>query len=219
MFDYAPALGYSSSMGNDLLFELRERIVSPEFVGGAVLNEKVLAEEFNVSRTPVREALIRLKEEGLVSSAPGRGFYVKDIGIREFRELSEIRWSLSSLVSKLAAERITDEELEDLRLLYEDIEEDEPLESLRSHDMQFHAVVDGATHNSVLIKQKKLLVYQFARARYSLGPAIANSYFVNLKGDVGAFLEGALARDVEACTVALQNHLRRFIDQVFSTEW
>ncbi len=94
MFDYSPALGYSSSMGNDLLFELRERIVSPEFTGGAALNEKVLAEEFSVSRTPVREALIRLKEEGLVSSSPGRGFYVKDIGIREFRELSEIRWSL-----------------------------------------------------------------------------------------------------------------------------
>ena len=219
MFDYSPTLGYSSSMGNDLLSELRERIVSPEFVGGAVLNEKVLAEEYHVSRTPIREALIRLKEEGLVSSSPGRGFYVKDIGIREFRELSEIRWSLSSLVCRLAAERITDEELYALALLYEDIEDGEPIESLRSHDIQFHTVVDGATHNSVLIKQKRLLVYQFARAQYSLGPAIANNYYVNLKEDVGAFLEGAKVRDVEACTVALQRHLRRFINQVFSTNW
>lgn len=219
MFDYSPALGYSSSMGNDLLFELRERIVSPEFVGGAVLNEKALAEEYHVSRTPVREALIRLKEEGLVSSAPGRGFYVKDIGIREFRELSEIRWSLSSLVGKLAAERITDAELESLRLLFEDITEGEDLDSLRDHDVRFHDVVDGATHNSVLIKQKKMLVYQFVRARYSLGTAIANCYFANLKDDVGAFLDGAQARDVEACTVALHSHLRRFIDQVLCTDW
>ena len=219
MFDYSPALGYSIPMGNDLLFELRERIVSPEFAVNAVLNEKVLAEEYHVSRTPIREALIRLKEEGLVSSAPGRGFFVKDVGIREFRELSEIRWGLSSLVGKLAAERITDAELEDLKLLYEDIEEGEDLDSLRKHDMQFHAVIDGATHNSVLIKQKKLLVYQFARARYSLGPEIANKYFIALKEDVGAVLAAARARDAEACTKALQNHLRRFIDQVLSTDW
>ena len=73
MFDYSPALGYSSSMGNDLLFELRERIVSPEFVGGAVLNEKVLAEECHVSRTPVREALITLQSERLVELIPRRG--------------------------------------------------------------------------------------------------------------------------------------------------
>ncbi|MCK5827023.1 GntR family transcriptional regulator, partial [Candidatus Bipolaricaulota bacterium] len=146
MFDYSPALGYSSSMGNDLLSELRERIISPEFEAGAGLNEKVISEEFDVSRTPIREALIRLEAEGLVASAPGRGFFVKDIGIRGFRELSEIRWSLSALAAKLAAERITDAELEDLRLLYEDIEEGEALDSLRKHDMRFHAVIDGATH-------------------------------------------------------------------------
>lgn len=219
MFDYMARAGYSSPMSRDLLTELRERIVSPEFPAGAALSEKALAEEFQVSRTPIREALIRLTAEGLVTSAPGHGFSVKEFSIREFREISEIRWQLASLVGRLAAERRTAAELEALEALYEEIEEGEDLETLHLHDVRFHNVIDGATHNTALIKQKALLLQQFSRIRYSLGPGVADGYFSSLKDDVGAFLEGLRKRDGEACTEVLQKHLRRFVDQVFSTDW
>ena len=70
-----------------------------------------------MSRTPVREAIRKLELEGYVIMMPRRGTYVANLSIRDVNEVFEIRTSLDSLASGLAAERITDEELERLQRL------------------------------------------------------------------------------------------------------
>ena len=70
-----------------------------------------------VSRTPVREAIRKLEMEGFVVMIPRRGTYVSNMSIRDINDVYEIRISLDTLAAGLAAERISDEELEELQRL------------------------------------------------------------------------------------------------------
>ena len=205
---------YSPSMGIDLLHELRQRIVSSEFSPGDTLNEKQLAEEYDVSRTPIRDALIRLEGESLVGKTPGRGFFVKTVTVKEFREILEIRLHLCELVGRLVAERITPAELDAFRTLHVEILVGEGLKALLYHDSQFHRLVDGATHNEALIRQQTQLVNQFARVRLSLVAVDEALHFRPLRDDVEKFIAAAERRDAAACTQVLQDHLRRFVATV-----
>ena len=87
---------------------VRRGILQP----GERLMEIQLAEDLGVSRTPVREAIRKLEMEGYVIMMPRRGTYVADLSIRDINEVFEIRTSLESLASGLAAERINEDELE-----------------------------------------------------------------------------------------------------------
>ena len=96
---------------------LRDAIRKGKLKPGERLMESQLAEDLGVSRTPVREAIRKLELEGYVIMMPRRGTYVANLSIRDVNEVFEIRTSLDSLASGLAAERITDEELERLQRL------------------------------------------------------------------------------------------------------
>jgi len=93
---------------------LRELLVSGEFAPGSELRQRELAERFNVSSTPVREALKRLESEGLVLYDVHRGARVIENDLHSGQESFLIRASLEGLASSLAAERITAAELAEL---------------------------------------------------------------------------------------------------------
>ena len=96
---------------------LREAIISGVLRPGERLMEIQLAEELGVSRTPVREAIRKLELEGFVIMIPRRGTYVADLSIKDINEVFEVRSALDSLANGLAAERITEEELEQMERL------------------------------------------------------------------------------------------------------
>ncbi len=90
------------------LLELRQRIISGQIAGGQRLYEVALAEELQVSRTPVREAMSRLAEEGLLERASGGGFLVRSFSLRDVVDAIEIRGVLEGTAARLAAERGVD---------------------------------------------------------------------------------------------------------------
>jgi DNA-binding GntR family transcriptional regulator len=85
--------------------EIRARIVRGDFQLGAPLSENTLAAELGVSKTPIREALLRLKMEGLVSIQPQRGSFVFDMTAAEIVELGELRETLEVAALALAGQR------------------------------------------------------------------------------------------------------------------
>ena len=89
-------------------YELRQRIVHGDLAGGARLYEVALAEEMNISRTPVREAMSRLAEEGLLQRAPGGGFLVRSFTYGDVVDAIELRGVLEGTAARLAAERGAD---------------------------------------------------------------------------------------------------------------
>ena len=92
---------------------IRKGILEP----GERLMEVQLAEELGISRTPVREAIRKLEQEGYVIMMPRRGTYVSDISTNDVKEIFEIRSALESLATGLAARRIEPDELETLQNL------------------------------------------------------------------------------------------------------
>ena len=81
---------------------LQQRILHWEYQPGTVLQDTVIAAELQVSRTPVREALLRLAKEGLVDARQGRGFQVRALQRRELEEVYPILWTLEGLALALS---------------------------------------------------------------------------------------------------------------------
>lgn len=206
-------------MAQDIFYELRERIVLGIYPPGGTLHEKQLAEEFGVSRTPIREALIRLECGNLVANSQGRGFYVKEASIRECREVAEIRLHITGLVGRAVAERATPEIIDEFRALLADIGDAEDSVTLRRNDVKFHDLVDAATRNQSLVALQKQMVNQFARIRHTLDPAVDDQHFSHLKEDLTALIAGLEAKDPVQCGTILREHLIRFVREVFSPDW
>ncbi|OLP50654.1 GntR family transcriptional regulator [Allorhizobium taibaishanense] len=94
--------------GRRAVVELREKIVNGELAGGTRLFEVSLAEALDISRTPVREALSRLAEEGLLDRLPNGGFTVRRFGYGDVVDAIELRGVMEGTAARLAAERGAD---------------------------------------------------------------------------------------------------------------
>ena len=133
--------------------QIREAIISGVFSPGERLMEIQIADEMGVSRTPVREAMRMLEMEGFVVMTPRRGTYVSNMSIKDINDVYEIRISLDTLAAGLAAERITDEELEELQRLLLKIGEaieSNSMANIVEADIEFHDVLYKASRNERL---------------------------------------------------------------------
>jgi DNA-binding GntR family transcriptional regulator len=153
----------------ELVFEsLREAIISGRLKPGERMMEIQMAEEMGVSRTPVREAIRKLELEGLVVMIPRKGAYVAGLSLKDIVEVFEIRGALEGLAAELAAERITDDELENLErylvMITEDIEKGD-LGKVVETDTDFHTQLYKASRNDWLLQIINNLREQIQRFR------------------------------------------------------
>ncbi len=103
-----------SALVDKLAATLQARMLSGELVSGTRLRQEALAEEFGVSRTPIREALRKLQASGLVELQTDRGALVRGPSAREIRDAYEVRAELEGLAAELAAQRIQQAQLDGL---------------------------------------------------------------------------------------------------------
>ena len=189
---------------------LREAIRKGILKPGERLMEIQLAEELGVSRTPVREAIRKLELEGYVIMMPRRGTYVANLSIRDVNEVFEIRTSLESLSSGLAAERITDEELESLQRLLVRIGEFiecNNMEKIVETDMQFHDLLYQASRNTRLVGIIYNLREQLTRFR-----STSMSFPGRLKATLEehrAIVEAIAQGDVKGAQHASEYHMEK----------
>jgi DNA-binding GntR family transcriptional regulator len=147
----------ASTGGETVYLNLRARILSGQLSASTMLREQALAEELGVSRTPVREALRRLAEAGLVTFVPNRGASVVAWSIEEVRETYLVRAGLEGRAAGLAASRITVEELERLDALIDAMEpvltadDDDGLADLSRLNAEFHRIVVAASRSAQLM--------------------------------------------------------------------
>lgn len=132
---------------------VRAYILNGTLAPGTRLVEVQLAGQFEVSRTPVREALKRLATEGLVALDPVRGMVVRDINPAEAEDIYVIREMLDGLGARLAAERISEASLAKLRVLTELMQEaadDHRWAAVVQMNISFHDVLYSAARNERL---------------------------------------------------------------------
>ncbi len=199
---------------NGIYDALKKRIVLLDFEPGQVLREKDLIEEFGVSRTPVREALIRLETEGLVRIVPNQGTFVSEVSFQQLRDVFEIRSFLIRLTGQLAAARIGEEELKQVRGLVERIKKEKAAKTLMRLDSQLHELINRATKNEVLVRMLGMLRDQAVRIwKYSHSE---DDYWSALPEEFEGLVEALERRDEEACGQILEKHTKRFTDYIRS---
>ena len=131
---------------------LRERIIYLYYKPNQPLNESEICDEFNISRTPLREALLQLQEQKLITIIPRSGTFVEDVDLLELRDLLVVKKDLEGLAAYLAAESISQQDLENLNNLVVKIEENLEGDSnlLTSLDQEFHAIIHKSIFNQTL---------------------------------------------------------------------
>jgi len=194
-------------MRDKILKALRERIVHVELKPGDPLNEKKLAGEFNVSRTPIREVLFLLEAEGLATIRRNQGARVSDINLSYYKELVEFRLLLERGIARLAPQNVTTEqiaELEELKLRIKATAPDDT-DELTACDRVFHRIVREATNNSLLIKQMAIINNQFTRVA-----RLISSKSVNSLSDVEELIQALKNKDSQQMEKILETHIRVF---------
>ena len=130
--------------------------------------EIALAEKLGVSRTPIREAIRKLELEGLVVMAPRKGAKVASITERDLNDVLEVRKGMEELAIRLACERITPEQLDELDNVekkFSNLIDSENLTELAEVDVEFHDIIYAATNNKRLIQLLNNLREQMYRYR------------------------------------------------------
>lgn len=135
---------------------IKDAILNKQFIVGNAYSQKNIMQELEISKTPLREALIELQKDGYVAFHRGTGVLIKALSEREAAEIIEFRIGLESYSARLAAERATKEDLNNIQKALQQLKlkmstKDEHI--LVGIDHDFHIAVAVASHNDFLRKQ------------------------------------------------------------------
>lgn len=152
-YDMEKEMADKYSLRGRVFHKLREDILDGRYRQHDELRENAIATELGVSRTPVREALRQLELEGLVSIIPNKGAYVNGITAEDVKDIYLIRARLEGLCASMAAERISEEQLEQMEeiiCLADFHEKKGHLYQLYSLDNRFHEILYEASGSKML---------------------------------------------------------------------
>lgn len=153
----------------DVVFQtLRQAILRGELKPGERLMEIHLAQKLGVSRTPVREAIRKLELEGLVLMIPRRGAVVAEITISDLEDVLEVRMALEELAVKHVCQRITEEQLAELRRLSDEFKktlDGDDVGACAQADVNFHDAIYRSNGNHRLVQILNNLREQMYRYR------------------------------------------------------
>ncbi len=159
-----------ASLSEKVYRSLRDGIAEGRYQTGDCLVEMKIAEELGVSRTPVREALKQLELEDLVVSHPNRGVVVKGFSNEDLRDVSTIRHLLEGQAAYWAAERVTPEQLAELKEVVELMEfytQKNDIEHLVRLDTRFHELIYEASGSRTIRHILASLHHNIRKARQS----------------------------------------------------
>lgn len=150
----------NSRRADSILEELEQSIVLGEFADGERLDEVKLSERYNVSRTPIREAFQKLAATGLLNLIPRRGAFVRHPEFVELIEMFEVMAELEAMCGRLAARRISDDLLADIKRSAAECEEALKLgdsDEYYHQNERFHYLIYQASGNSFLASEASRL--------------------------------------------------------------
>jgi DNA-binding GntR family transcriptional regulator len=195
---------------------IREMILTAELPPGRHITEVELAHQLGMGRMPVREALQRLAQEDLITIVPRKGSMVAPIQIDDLQKIFELRLVLEGLSAQLAAERITDEELDSIENLIDMVYDVD--EGSREHvriDREFHLRIALATRNEYLHRAVERVLNHALRLLYISGSRMAR--VKDIRHEYDAVIRALRRREGRAAALAMQSHIEEFRKKVRSS--
>ncbi|MBM7649699.1 DNA-binding GntR family transcriptional regulator [Bacillus ectoiniformans] len=215
-----PKLVKSYTLSDQVCDLLKDSIIRGDLKPGDRLLELDIAKNYNVSQAPVREALSRLKNEGFVIHYPHKGTFVSNFSKKNIEEVYSFREAVEPLAIKRAISNITDDDLEKLKSIYEDMLQagkENDLEMLNKHDIAFHTYIYKLADHEFMFNVWENLSSASNRIWYLTNQI----YFKNLN-EVAKLHEPILnalyKRDAEECIAAFKAHMKFVWDKIRDEE-
>ncbi|MFA9462823.1 MAG: GntR family transcriptional regulator [Velocimicrobium sp.] len=185
---------------------IKEKIISCEYMPGTLLSEELLREEFNVSRTPIRDALSRLEQEGLITILPKRGIMVSSLSLGEMNMIFEIRLLFEPYAVMNYGYTFDGTTLLDFYQLFH-----QPLENLSNQDIyslddRFHAMIMDSIPNTYIKQCYSLIHNQNLRFRVMTGNCTSER-LIRTHGEHLDIIKACLKKDWVGASDAMRKHL------------
>jgi GntR family transcriptional repressor for pyruvate dehydrogenase complex len=213
---------------------LAEKILSGQLQPGAQLpTEAELCAEYDVSRTVVREAVARLRSDGMVVPHQGRGMFVSEMPtprnfsipdealktLPETIALLELRLSVEVEAAGLCAERRTEAEAIEIRALMEQVDalHEDPAAVQIHYDYDFHLAVAKAARNEFIhgfLTYLKPMIVPRYRLGYVVAPGRKDAYYARIHGEHKAIVEAIERQEGNAARRAMRKHLHNSLERV-----
>ena len=197
----------------DVAERLRAQIFAHELAPGSWLDEQSLAQQFGISRTPMREAIKVLASEGLVTTKMNRGAYVTEVDRRDLEQIFTVLSLLEGQAAKETASKATEEQLnllDDLHHRLEKAAADRDVEQFFEINVKFHELIQdiasNAWMNGVIADLRKVLKLQRRDSLTRTG-RLQNSLLEHRE-----ILQAILKRDPTAAEAAMRKHLARGLE-------
>ena len=171
------------------------------------LDERVLSESLGVSRTPVREAMTLLEQEGFLRMVPRRGIYIVRKSKREIVEMIQMWAALESMAARLATLHATDEEIARLRHMFDDFRDSTPAEHIAEYsdaNIAFHQAIDELSRSQIILDTiKNIFVHVRAIRRMTISQSDRASRSIV---DHLRIIEALEKRDTELAEKLVRQH-------------
>ena len=194
---------------------LKEEIINAELRGGDLLTEIELAQRFQVSKTPVREALTRLKNEGFAEVIPCKGYMISNISFREMKELFQLRYALEMGSMELVLSLATDNDIAALEQVARDILPVNDESSYRyylAQNYKFHIRLAECTQNAKICSVLENVMNQLNRVLLLDWDTVEAEYIRNEHLEV---VEALKSRDPALYSEKLKKHIEETRKRIF----
>lgn len=199
----------------DIYKEIRNRIIGLVYWPGQPICEKDLMLEFGTSRTPVREALLKLEKDNLVQIIPRVGTSVSQVDIRSVRYAYEVRKNLEGLAAELASQRATDaqlEELVDLAGTFSTLDNFTHYRECIENDRKFHYLTRMASGNPILIDTLDDL--SLITVRFLQYIQYVETDYQWYKDSINVIAEALRKRDASRARMEAEKHTEAFLTKL-----
>lgn len=179
------------------------------------LDERVLSAALGVSRTPIREAMTLLEQEGFLHTVPRRGIYIQRKTKREIVEMIQMWAALESMAARLAAQKASDKEIEGLRAMFRNFRDSTPAEHIQEYsdaNIAFHqAIVELSQSQIILDTIKNLFMHVRAIRKLTISQSDRASRSIV---DHLRIIEALERRDAEVAEKLVRQHSLDLADYV-----
>lgn len=200
---------------NSIYEKLKRRIILLEYEPGQVLNEVDIAEEFNISRTPIRKVFQLLHNDKLLNIIPRFGAQVIPIDFKEMKHVFEVTKVLDPFATKLAVERISDDniiELEEIMKRLKSYDIDKDYQNAINDDERFHQIVFNSCGNPWLQDILTSLHYQTERLWHYCEQYFDDMYLFS--NTLEKVLEAIKEDDTEKAEKFSKLHIEEFVFKI-----
>ena len=194
---------------NEILKDLRERILNEAYAQGESLIERELCEFYEISRTPIREILWRLVLDGIVEQKPSRGFFVRKLGWEQIFDIFQTREAIEGMAVRLTCQRHEQqiiEKLKETRSLLMSLDEETIATEGPKAGRQFHETVLEGSSNALLKELYQKVSYMAKMtsniSRHSVSiETLSRDYHVSV-------IDAIFSGDADKSEALMREHLR-----------